>query len=493
MYNRSIFLLALLIPVWSYSQNVFPSSGNVGIGTNDPKSLLEVKGSISSYNTGLGVDNTMTSPRNYANFGSNNHGSVLVTSNLFVSDGDDLKIANTHNSMSGAAILIPGNSRANQNSILFYTTPPAPVTANDAYRGNMAMYIGSNGNIGMGTTTPGQKLEVAGIAAATGFLSNYYTTSLTDNFTYNGQTLGHYSLGWKPDPWQASGPTAWLSSFGGIKLFTGGSPRFSVDMSGNIGIGTTTARSALDVNGLIYSSYTGVGTADGVTTPKNYGNFGANNHGSVLMASNLFVSGDDNLKIANTHYTLSGAAILIPGNGRPNQNSIVFYTTPPASVTADNAYTGGISMLIGSNGNVGVGTTNPSEKLAVNGNILAKKVRVSQNWADYVFDPAYLLKPLAEVDNFIQANKHLPGMPSAKEIEAKGLDLGEITKQQQVKIEELTLYAIRQDKNKDVYTTLLAEQQKLIDQQQQRMEKQDKELKELRRIVRRLLTERKPG
>ncbi|TMN70733.1 hypothetical protein CWB74_23720, partial [Pseudoalteromonas piscicida] len=76
------------------------------------------------------------------------------------------------------------------------------------------------------------------------------------------------------------------------------------------------------------------------------------------------------------------------------------------------------------NSNVGIGTTNPTEKLAVNGNIRAKKLIVTQNgWPDYVFSKNYKLKPLNEVDQFIKTNNHLPDMPSAKDVEEKGLDI----------------------------------------------------------------------
>jgi hypothetical protein len=107
-------------------------------------------------------------------------------------------------------------------------------------------------------------------------------------------------------------------------------------------------------------------------------------------------------------------------------------------------FTSGVArMAIRNNGSVGIGTTNPTELLSVNGNVRARKVIVTPNgWADYVFDSSYRLRPLSEVENFIRNNNHLPDMPAATEVEEKGLNLGEIVKQQQVKIEELTLYLI---------------------------------------------------
>ncbi|MCG2617744.1 hypothetical protein LZZ85_25810 [Terrimonas sp. NA20] len=98
-------------------------------------------------------------------------------------------------------------------------------------------------------------------------------------------------------------------------------------------------------------------------------------------------------------------------------------------------------------GNVGIGTTTPTYKLSVNGDIGAKKVKVTQSgWADHVFEKDYTLPTLAEVEQFIQQHKHLPGIPSAKEVEKNGVDLGDTQVLLLQKIEELTLYTIQLQK-----------------------------------------------
>ncbi|MCF0074054.1 hypothetical protein LZD49_26465 [Dyadobacter sp. CY261] len=87
-----------------------------------------------------------------------------------------------------------------------------------------------------------------------------------------------------------------------------------------------------------------------------------------------------------------------------------------------------------------------SFQLFVNGGMLSKALTVNATWADFVFEENYRLKSLLEVEAFIEKNGHLSGVPSAKEIATKGLDLGELSKVQQEKIEELTLYLINQKK-----------------------------------------------
>jgi hypothetical protein len=114
-----------------------------------------------------------------------------------------------------------------------------------------------------------------------------------------------------------------------------------------------------------------------------------------------------------------------------------------------------ITILSGT-GNVGIGTslsTNPnSYKLAVNGKIGAKEVQVettSATWPDYVFQPEYKLLSIAEVEFFINKNKHLPDVPSADEIEKDGHLLGEMDAVLLKKIEEITLYIIELKKENE--------------------------------------------
>jgi hypothetical protein len=113
----------------------------------------------------------------------------------------------------------------------------------------------------------------------------------------------------------------------------------------------------------------------------------------------------------------------------------------------NNSAGSGYQMVIKDDGNIGIGTITPSEKLSVNGNVKAKKIIVSQTgWPDYVFDSSYALRTLSEVEKFIAVNKHLPDMPSAKEVEQKGISVGDNQALLLKKIEEMTLYILQINK-----------------------------------------------
>ncbi|SFC66376.1 hypothetical protein SAMN04487891_1197 [Flagellimonas taeanensis] len=101
-----------------------------------------------------------------------------------------------------------------------------------------------------------------------------------------------------------------------------------------------------------------------------------------------------------------------------------------------------------SNGNVGIGTSSPDTKLTVKGKVHAEEVKVdlSVPGPDYVFKEGYNLKSLEEVQNYIKEHGHLPNIPSAKEMEVDGIQLGEMDMKLLEKIEELTLYILEQDK-----------------------------------------------
>ena len=82
--------------------------------------------------------------------------------------------------------------------------------------------------------------------------------------------------------------------------------------------------------------------------------------------------------------------------------------------------------------------------------------------SDYVFRPGYRLRPLSEVSQFIQANGHLPDIPTEAEVKAKGVSLGDMQAKLLAKVEELTLHLIQQEKeNREARENLIKENQEL--------------------------------
>jgi hypothetical protein len=159
-----------------------------------------------------------------------------------------------------------------------------------------------------------------------------------------------------------------------------------------------------------------------------------------------------------------------------------FYDDQNTNIRLRMTYGGSLQIDNGgltTTGNVGIGTTDTKGyTLAVNGNAIFTKIKVKQygNWPDYVFDSSYRMRPLPEIEQYIQQHHHLPELPSAEEVEKSGLDLGENQATMLKKIEELTLYAIEQNKNQ-------LKQQKLIEEQRGLLKQQQKEIEGLKEAI----------
>ncbi|MET1260676.1 Ig-like domain-containing protein [Flagellimonas sp. DF-77] len=105
------------------------------------------------------------------------------------------------------------------------------------------------------------------------------------------------------------------------------------------------------------------------------------------------------------------------------------------------------AMVLDESGNLGIGTQNIGTwKLAVAGSIRAEEIKVETGWADYVFEADYELRTLAELAAYIETHGHLPNIPSADEVAANGVKLGDMNRLLLEKIEELTLYILQQQK-----------------------------------------------
>ena len=163
----------------------------------------------------------------------------------------------------------------------------------------------------------------------------------------------------------------------------------------------------------------------------------------------LTVNGDGPNALFVVGYSTSSTGMSIsntaPGGHSFNLLSSGGVAAPAGSFGLFDSTAGSLRMVVAPGGNVGIGLTTPQYPLSVKGVIGAGEVVVTNTsgWADYVFSPDYRLRPLAEVASYIRANHHLPEIPSADEVGAKGVGVGEMQSRLLAKVEELTLHMIQ--------------------------------------------------
>lgn len=176
-----------------------------------------------------------------------------------------------------------------------------------------------------------------------------------------------------------------------------------------------------------------------------YGRIGINKSNPV---SKLDLNGDFQIyPSANAGSNGSLKLRVIPGVSASiiEANSDVVWADHDIIINAANSLSGNTNQLVvHRTGNVGIGTSIPSQKLTVNGTIYGKEVKVdlSVPGPDYVFEKNYNLPSLQEIKDFIDHHKHLPDVPSAADMKANGIELGVMNMLLLKKIEELTLYVI---------------------------------------------------
>lgn len=414
--------------------------GNVGIGTTTPSAKLEVNGLLkltggspatgkflTSDNTGLASWYDLSPqilPSGIAGQTTRNNGTGwLATSNLY-NDGSRIGIGTTSpgsmleiKSASGTADIEINASagdnavlRLNKNGSSNYSTLRFKTSGTNNWDLGMQgsdhfklQYVPTNStimdvdnatrNIGFFTNDFTESVNIGGSLGAYGAS---ITKGINAGFQFQDRTANAYA-GWN---WYADAGKANLYRYGGL------GNTITIDQSGYLGIGTTAPVYRLDVNGRMRIRHNGV--TSGIFF----------NNSSNVESSFIGQYKDDLFGIFGNAWEFA-----------INRNDGTVYL--------------GSSNLDNENLINGAGY-----KLRVFGKVIAEEVRVQVKnaWPDYVFESGYNKLSITDLEKYVNENKHLPNIPSAKEIEKDGHQLGDVQVKMLEKIEELSLYIIELNK-----------------------------------------------
>ncbi|MDQ0966812.1 hypothetical protein QFZ20_002215 [Flavobacterium sp. W4I14] len=265
------------------------------------------------------------------------------------------------------------------------------------------------GNVGVGTLDPAAKISFNNVNDG---------ADTPDGITWNNAAPLVYGIYRTPGTWVAPAyQQLKLSWDTGIILEPGSSYQNSyVDIkggglrvtSGNLGIGVVNPSSPLQVEGAPMQSWLVNLGNTGATGHKmyfGYGNSTGTNYG-LLVTGGRNLAGQLDFAVENKFYVMGNGSVLI---GKTTQ-------------------------------------ANSSYLLDVNGKARANEIVVNTTGADFVFEPDYKLTDLTELEKFVKTHKHLPEIPTAKQMIENGVNLGELNIKLLQKVEELTLHLIELSK-----------------------------------------------
>ncbi|UPT69755.1 MAG: hypothetical protein M0D53_11400 [Flavobacterium sp. JAD_PAG50586_2] len=425
MKKTILFCGLFLTGIIGYSQNTYPTAVNTtaGLGTGSTalptSSTLRLKvTSGTAGNSGIQLTNVTSSTSTVA--GNSKALSVDSSGNIILTPV--VNMASTSQNIYNA----DGSLTANRTVSLSNLN----LNFNSATAGGNLFVNGSNGNVGIGNTSPAYKLDVTGFIRAKSILATNTATSATSfasslDYLKNSNVFG---AGYEMTNGGMDGATRRMFNFYDLHAWSSEIPANDDLFIMNIVDRTNKERLTF------YGNKAG-GPSNGAS------NFVINDKNEAEIFK-LIDNGTDNILLQMGR---SNSRFVVGGYGN--------YGTGYKLVVKDGAAL--VDGNIITNANIGIGSTTfvdgaDTYRLSVKGGVRADRVRVYTTWADYVFNKDYNLPTLEDVEQHIKENGHLKDIPSAKEVEVNGIELGEMNKLLLQKIEELTLYMI--EMNKEITT-----------------------------------------